>query len=94
MSTLGNGNKSCVCVCVFLLHSVPCCVCNKTGKEQISLCDFEVLLPHHEGFVHRVSQLEGVVTDSQVVLQSERLQHDAIPYWECQTQVIAGIPFN
>lgn len=54
--------------------------CSKTGKKQTGLC--EVLLPHHEGFVHRVSQLEGVVTDCQVVLQSERLQHDAIPYWE------------
>lgn len=51
-------------------------------------------LPHHECFVHGVPQLEGVVTDGQVVLQSERLQHNAISHWESQTQVITGVTLN
>lgn len=58
------------------------------------VCDCKLFLPHHECFVHGVSQLEGVVTDSQVVLQSERLQHNAISHWESQTQVITGVTLN
>lgn len=58
------------------------------------MCDSELVLPHHEGFVHGLSQLEGVVTDSQVVLQSERLQHNAISYRESQAQVVAGVTLN
>lgn len=54
----------------------------------------QLLLPHHECFVDRVSQLEGVVTDGQVVLQSERLQHDTISDRERQTQVVTGVTFK
>lgn len=58
------------------------------------MCDYTLLLPHHKCFVHRVSQLEGVVTDGQVVLQSEWLQHNTVPYGKSQTQVIARITLN
>lgn len=51
-------------------------------------------LPRHECFVHRVSQLEGVVADGQVVLKSERLQHNAVPYRKGQAQVIAGVTLS
>lgn len=51
----------------------------------------DVFPPHHERFVDGVSELEGVVTDGQVVLQSERLQHDAVSYGESQTQVVTGV---
>lgn len=54
----------------------------------------ESSLPRHECFVHRVSQLEGVVADSQVVLKSEWLQHNAVPYREGQAQVIAGVTLS
>lgn len=50
--------------------------------------------PHHQGFVDGVPELEGVVTDGQVVLQSERLQHHAVSDRECQPQVVAGITFG
>lgn len=53
-----------------------------------------VFVPQHECFIDRVSQLEGVVTDGQVVLQSERLQHDAVSYRESQTQVVAGVTWK
>lgn len=51
-------------------------------------------LPQHEGLVHRISEMESVITDSQVVLQSKRLQHYPISYREGQTQVIAGVTLN
>lgn len=35
-----------------------------------------------------------MVTDGQVVLQSERLQHDAVSYWERQTQVVARVTWT
>ncbi len=55
------------------------------------VCGSKVFLPQHECFVDGVSQLEGVVTDGQVVLQPERLQHDAVSDRESQTQVITGV---
>ncbi len=50
--------------------------------------------PHHKGLIHGVSQLEDVVADSQVVLQSKGLQHHPIPYREGQAQVIAGVSYR
>lgn len=47
--------------------------------------------PHYESFVDGLSELECMITDSQIVLQSERLQHNTVSYRECQTQVITGI---
>lgn len=38
--------------------------------------------------------MEGMVADSQVVLQSERLQYYTISYRESQTQVVTGVTLN
>lgn len=46
--------------------------------------------PHHKGLVHRFPQVIYVVTDCQVVLQSEWFKNDPIPYWEGQSQLIIG----
>lgn len=35
--------------------------------------------------------MEDMIADSQVVLQSERLQHHSIPDWECQPQLFVGV---
>lgn len=35
--------------------------------------------------------MEDVVTDSQVVLQAERLQHHTVPDWERQPQLLIGV---
>lgn len=51
----------------------------------------EVALPPHEGLMDGGSKVEDVVTDSQVVLQAERLQHHSIPDWECQPQLFIGV---
>lgn len=40
--------------------------------------------PPHEGLVDGGPQVEDVIADSQVVLQSERLQHHPIPHGEGQ----------
>lgn len=50
--------------------------------------------PHHERFIDGVSQLEGVVTDGQVVLQPERLQHHAVSDRKRQAQVVAGVTWK
>lgn len=46
--------------------------------------------PHHESLVDRVTELEDVVADSQVVLQAEGLQYHAVPHREGQSQLLAG----
>lgn len=61
------------------------------NPEKTNECPNTRSSPQHERFVDGVSELEGVVTDGQVVLQSERLQHDAVSYRESQTQVVAGV---
>lgn len=68
------------------------CVC--LTLTEMRVCGWKVFLPQHECFVDGVSQLEGVVTDGQVVLQPERLQHDAVSDRESQTQVVAGVTLN
>lgn len=75
-----------------LLTSFVCLT--KQERKKMGVCDCKLFLPHHECFVHRVPQLEGVVTDGQVVFQSERLQHNAVSHWESQTQVITGVTLN
>lgn len=50
-----------------------------------------VFLPPHEGLVDRRSQVENVVTDSQVVLQAEWFQHHSVPNWEGQAQLLIGV---
>lgn len=49
------------------------------------------VLPHYKSLVDGLSELECMITDSQVVLQSERLQNNAVSYRERQAQVITGI---
>lgn len=56
-------------------------------KEEL----FAMVLPPHEGLVDGRSKVEDVVTDSQVVLQAERLQHHSIPDWERQPQLLVGV---
>lgn len=69
-------------------HTVPC------STPQASPCESTKGAagppPHHEGLVDRVTELEDVVADSQVVLQAERLQHHAVPHREGQSQLLAG----
>ena len=50
--------------------------------------------PPHEGLVDGGSKVEDVVTDSQVVLQAERLQHHSIPDGECQPQLFVGVTWR
>lgn len=50
-----------------------------------------VVLPPHEGLVDGGSKVEDVVTDSQVVLQAEGLQHHSIPDRERQPQLLIGV---
>ncbi len=52
---------------------------------------FGQVLPPHEGLVDGGSKVEDVVTDSQVVLQAERLQHHSIPDGERQPQLLIGV---
>lgn len=53
-----------------------------------------VVLPPHEGLVDGGSKVEDVVTDSQVVLQAERLQHHSVPDWERQPQLLVGVSWK
>lgn len=38
--------------------------------------------------------MEDVVADSQVVLQTERLQHHAVPDWEREPQLLVGVSWD
>ena len=53
-----------------------------------------LVLPPHEGLVDRGPKVEDVVTDSQVVLQAERLQHHAISDRERQPQLLIGVSWE
>lgn len=48
--------------------------------------------PHHERLINRIAKLEDMIADSQVVFQSEGIQHHTIAHWESQAQVIARVP--
>lgn len=50
--------------------------------------------PPHERLVDGWSKVEDVVTDGQVVLQAERLQHHPVPDWERQPQLLIGVSWE
>lgn len=50
-----------------------------------------VLSPEHQSLVNRVPELEDVVADSQVVLETKGLQDHAIPHGEGQTQFVTWV---
>ena len=43
-------------------------------------------IPPHECLVHRISQMEDVVADRQVMLQAERREDNSVPHRKCKAQ--------
>lgn len=78
-------------------QSISCHTCThhqSSNKTNIIYKHFHERSPHHEGLIDGVSQLEDMVADGQVVLQSKGLQHDPVSYRKGQTQVITGVAYS
>lgn len=53
-------------------------------------CQAVACSPQHQGLVDRITELESVVANSEIVLQAKRLQDHPIPHREGQPQLVTG----